>query len=279
VIPVDESVSIGRPAPDGRAGRDSPRRRATLANDTGRRSTLRTSAAALRGHSGAGYLCPVPPAARPGVDIAEIDRRVIQLFALVGELVAGATLALLSGDRQAAKGLVARDAEVDKGYRTVESLAWEQLEDGVAGPQLRYLVSVLHMLPEIERSGDLAEHIAARAVRGIGLEMSARARGLVEQMGEVACTMWRMAADAYGDHSADAAERIDRLDDAMDDLTVTLTAEILGGDMVLPVAVDVAMIGRFYERLGDHAVNLARRVSTWISGGLVPPAGEATDGA
>jgi phosphate transport system protein len=221
----------------------------------------------------------VPPAARPGVDIAEIDRRVIQLFALVGELVAGATLALLSGDRQAAKGLVARDAEVDKGYRTVESLAWEQLEDGVAGPQLRYLVSVLHMLPEIERSGDLAEHIAARAVRGIGLEMSARARGLVEQMGEVACTMWRMAADAYGDHSADAAERIDRLDDAMDDLTVTLTAEILGGDMVLPVAVDVAMIGRFYERLGDHAVNLARRVSTWISGGLVPPAGEATDGA
>jgi phosphate transport system protein len=217
----------------------------------------------------------VLPPARPGVEIAEIDRRVIQLFALVGELVAGATLALLSGDRQAARALVARDAEVDKGYRTVESLAWKQLEEGGGGPQLRYLVSVLHILPEIERSGDLAEHIAARAVRGIGLEMSARARGLVEQMGEVACTMWRMAADAYGDHSPDAAERIDRLDDAMDDLTVTLTAEILSGDMVLPVAVDVAMIGRFYERLGDHAVNLARRVSTWVSSGLGAPAGDA----
>jgi phosphate transport system protein len=49
----------------------------------------------------------------------------------------------------------------------------------------------------------------------------------------------------------------------MDDLTVTLTAEIVGGGMVLPVAVDVAMIGRFYERLGDHAVNLARRVTRW----------------
>ncbi len=222
----------------------------------------------------------MPPPARPGVDVAEIDRRVIQLFALVGELVAGATLALLSGDRQAAKSLVARDAEVDKGYRTVESLAWEKLEDGGAGGnQLRYLVSVLHILPEIERSGDLAEHIASRAVRGIGLEMSARARGLVEQMGEVACTMWRMAADAYGDHSPDAAERIDRLDDAMDDLTVTLTAEILSGDMVLPVAVDVAMIGRFYERLGDHAVNLARRVSTWVSSSPGAPAGDAAQEA
>jgi phosphate transport system protein len=81
-------------------------------------------------------------------------------------------------------------------------------------------------------------------------------------MGEVACAMWRMAADAYGDRAADAAERIDRLDDEMDDLHVTLTAEIIAGGTVLPVAIELAMIGRFYERLGDHAVNLARRVRT-----------------
>jgi phosphate transport system protein len=207
---------------------------------------------------------------RPRVlDIEEIDRRVIQLFALVGELMAGATLSLLTGDRQAARGLAARDREVDERYRAVESLAWEVLEGGAAGSQLRYLVSVLHMLGEIERSGDLAEHIAARGARGVGVEMSARARGLVEQMGELACSMWRMAADAYGDR-VDAAERLDRLDDAMDDLTVTLTAEIVSGEMALPVAVDVAMIGRFYERLGDHAVNLARRVTRWAG----PAAGD-----
>lgn len=200
---------------------------------------------------------------RPRVlDIDEVDRRVIQLFALVGELMAGATLALLTGDRQAARGLVARDREVDERYRAVESLAWELLEDGASGSQLRYLVSVLHMLGEIERSGDLAEHIAARGARGVGVEMSARARGLVEQMGELACTMWRESADAFGDR-VDAADKLDRLDDAMDDLTVTLTAEIVSGEMALPVAVDAAMIGRFYERLGDHAVNLARRVRRW----------------
>lgn len=206
----------------------------------------------------------VLPGRRRQPDFEDVDRRVIQLFALVGELVAGATEALLTGDRQGARSLAQRDAEVDERYHAVESLTWELLDSGDIGRQeLRYLVSVLHMLPEIERSGDLAEHIASRGARGIGVEMSARARGLVEQMGELACKMWRMAADAYADRAADAAERLDRLDDAMDDLTVTLTAEIVGGGMVLPVAVDVAMIGRFYERLGDHAVNLARRVTRW----------------
>ncbi len=199
-------------------------------------------------------------------DIEEIDRRVIQLFALVGELVARATLSLLTGDREKAKGVVAADQEVDDRYHAVESLAWERLDAGTdTKQQMRYLISVLHMLPEIERSGDLAEHIASRAARGIGFEMSARARGLVERMGEVACAMWRMAADAYGDRAADAADRIDRFDDEMDALTVTLTAAIVSGEMGLPVAVEVAMIGRFYERLGDHAVNLARRVRTWTT--------------
>jgi phosphate transport system protein len=208
-------------------------------------------------------------------DTEEIDRRVIQLFALVGEMVAGATDALLKADRQAARSLAQRDAEVDERYHAVESLTWELLDSGVVSrQQLRYLVSVLHMLPEIERSGDLAEHIASRGARGIGIEMSARARGLVEQMGELACRMWRMAADAYADRAADAADRLDHLDDEMDELTVTLTAEIVGGGMVLPIAVDVAMIGRFYERLGDHAVNLARRVTRW-SGATTAEGGEA----
>ena len=57
------------------------------------------------------------------------------------------------------------------------------------------------MLPELERSGDLAEHVSRRAVRGLGVELSPRARGLVEQMGEVACEMWRATADAYADRA------------------------------------------------------------------------------
>jgi phosphate transport system protein len=195
----------------------------------------------------------------------EVDRRVIQLFAEVGEAVAGATLALLTGDREAAKAIVQRDHEIDRRELELEQLAWEMLERGGAGPaETRYIVSMLRILPEIERTGDLAEHVASRASRGLGIEMSAKSRGIVERMGELACSLWGMAADAYGDRSVEAFDRIDQLDDQMDELSVILTAELVSSQMTLPVAIEVAMIGRFYERIGDHSVNLARQVREWI---------------
>lgn len=192
---------------------------------------------------------------------AVLDRLVIRLFALVGEAIAGATSALLCGDRAAAQQLVAQDEQIDDLYRRIEDLVQGELaRPGNSVGELAYFVAVLRMLPELERSGDLAEHVARRATLGIAAEMSARARGLIERMGEVACAMWRMAADAYGDRSQDAAERLDELDDEMDELHVTLTPELVGGSMAVPVIIELVLVARFYERLGDHAVNLARRV-------------------
>ena len=194
--------------------------------------------------------------------LGRIDRAIIQLFALVGEGVAGATHSLLAGDREAARSLAESDEMIDTLYREVEQLVQRQLAQRATGPEeLRYLVTVLRMLPDLERSGDLAEHVSRRAVRGLGVELSARARGLVEQMGEVACEMWRATADAYGDRAPDAAERVEALDDEVDELHVTLTAEIASGSMALPVAIEAALVARFYERFGDHAVNLARRIT------------------
>ena len=60
----------------------------------------------------------------------------------------------------------------------------------------------------------------------------------------------------------DAAEHVAELDDEMDDLHVALTAEIASGSMSLPVAIEAALVARFYERFGDHAVNLARRIDS-----------------
>ncbi|HUY21491.1 MAG TPA: PhoU domain-containing protein [Acidimicrobiales bacterium] len=193
--------------------------------------------------------------------LAHIDREIIKLFALVGEGVAGATHSLLAGDREAARVLAESDETIDALYREVEQLAQRQLAQRATGPdELRYLVAVLRMLPELERSGDLAEHVSRRAVRGLGVELSPRARGLVEQMGEVACDMWRATADAYADR-AEVADNVESLDDELDELHVTLTAEIASGSMPLPVAIEAALVARFYERFGDHAVNLARRIS------------------
>ncbi len=190
-----------------------------------------------------------------------IDRQIIQLFAMVGEGMAGATHALLASDREAARTLVASDETIDTLYHELEELAQRRLAQRTTGPEeLRELVAVLRMLPELERSGDLAEHVARRAIRGLGVELSPRARGLVEQLGEIACDMWRKTADAYGDRSRDVAEQVEQLDDELDELHVLLTAEIASGSMALPVAIEAALVARFYERFGDHAVNLSRRI-------------------
>ena len=195
--------------------------------------------------------------------LEQIDRKVLQLFALVGDSVSGATHALLAGDREAAKTLADRDEVVDSLCHDIEELTLQQLTvGGITSPnQLRYLVTVIRMLPDLERNGDLAEHVARRAARGLGAELSARSRGLLERMGEVAVHMWRATTDAYAERQSEGWALVDDLDDEMDDLHVSLTVEVVAGTMPLPVAVELALLARFYERFGDHAVNLAKRVA------------------
>jgi phosphate transport system protein len=203
--------------------------------------------------------------------LAEVDRIFVQVFALVGEAIAGATHALLAGDREAAKLLVQRDEVVDALIGEISALVQRELVEGEATrDQRRELVAILRMLPDLDRNGDLAEHIARRAARGLGVEMSARSRGLVERMGEVAATIWSSTADAFAERSVTGANFVDDLDDELDDLHVTLTAELVAGTMPLPVAIELAMVARFYERFGDHAVNLARRMAALVGGGPEP---------
>ncbi len=160
----------------------------------------------------------------------EVDRLFAQVFALVGEGIAGATHALLAGDREAAKVLVKRDEVIDRLIGQISTTVQQQLVHGETTPdERREYVAILRMLPDMERNGDLAEHIARRAARGLGAEMSARSRGLVERMGEVATTIWRETADAFAERSADAATSIDDLDDELDDLHVTPDRRAGGG--------------------------------------------------
>ena len=73
--------------------------------------------------------------------------------------------------------------------------------------------------------------------------------------------MWRATTDAYAERQSTGWALVDDLDDEMDDLHVSLTVEVVAGTMPLPVAVELALLARFYERFGDHAVNLAKRVA------------------
>jgi phosphate transport system protein len=194
--------------------------------------------------------------------MGEIDASVTQLFALVSEGLADATDAFLAGDRERARALMGNDAVIDALYHRVEELVQREmsLQQPMAG-DLRFLLSVLRIVPELERSGDLVEHIASRAARGLAAELTPRIRGLIDQMGKVGVELWRLAADAYAERDPNAARHMEERDDELDELHSSVTAEIASGQVSVPVAMEMALLARFYERLGDHAVNIAERMA------------------
>jgi phosphate transport system protein len=125
---------------------------------------------------------------------------------------------------------------------------------------LRFLLSVLRIVPELERSHDLVVAIAGRANHILSEDLSPRCRGLIERMGNLASGMWRQAVDSWYERDRSAAAKIGERDDEMDELYASLIAELASGRMPLPVTMEMVLVARFYERLGDHAVNIARRV-------------------
>jgi phosphate transport system protein len=199
---------------------------------------------------------------RPPTDIEQIDGKMLQLFALVVEALAASTDALLSGDKQVVAVLSGRDELVDTVYGDVERLVNRAVALGQRDQKdLRFLLAALRVLPELERSHDLAEHIARRAAYGLGAELTPRARGLIERMGKVGMTMWRTAADCWYDKEGRAAAELLQRDQEMDDLQTVLVTEVAASGAPSSVAMELALVARFYERLGDHAVNVAKMVS------------------
>ncbi len=193
---------------------------------------------------------------------AETSEQVQQLFAEVTEALARATYALLNADRSLGQAVVDDDRRIDDRVAEVEGALWHELRTVSHGaPDLRQLVGMLLVLPELERSADLAEHIAQRAVFGLGGEMTPVSRGIVQRMSEVAAEMWRSAADAYAGTAADSLD-LHETDEELDILHDRLTAEVSGGTMPPAVAAQVTLLARFYERIGDHAVNLSRRAAS-----------------
>jgi phosphate transport system protein len=190
-----------------------------------------------------------------------IEAKVIELFAMVAEDLPGATKALLSGNNDVLHVLNEREQVIDALYREIEELVnREILLQAPVATDLRFLLSVLRIVPELERSHDLVMQIASRSNHILGDDLSPRSRGLVERMGTLASEMWRQAADSWYQRDRSAALALETRDDEMDELHASLIAELASGRVALPVAMEMTLVARFYERLGDHAVNIARRV-------------------
>ena len=190
-----------------------------------------------------------------------IDVKVIELFAMVCEDLPAVTEALLSGSSDMAAQLAVRDQAIDALYREIELLvSREILLQAPVASDLRFLLTVLRIAPELERTHDLECRIASRSGHLLAAELSPRCRGLIERMGEVAREMWRQTMDCWYERDGSAAPALAKVNDEMHELHTSLVAELASGRMPSPVTIEMALVARFYERLGDHAVNIARRI-------------------
>src|SRR5271169_2975746 len=211
-------------------------------------------------------------------ELEAIEARIIELFAIVAEDLPEATNALLTGNNEIIQKLLERDKVISALYPETEELAnREILLQAPVADDLRFLLSVLRVLTEFELSHDLVLQIASRANHFLSDDLSTRTRGIVERMGSLAADMWRQAADCWYQRDRAAALALGERDDEMDQLYSSLIGELASGQMALPVTMEMTLVARFYERLGDHAVTIARRVVYLAGSGPEGPAPDLSE--
>src|SRR5260370_38824238 len=141
------------------------------------------------------------------------------MLALVAEELPEATHAQLSGDNDVLHKLIEREQVIDALYREVEELVnREILLQAPVAFDLRFLLSVLRIVPELERSHDLVVQIASRANHVLGEDLSPRTRGIIERMGKLASDMWRQAVDSWHRRDRSSSATLDCRDHQMDGL-------------------------------------------------------------
>ena len=203
----------------------------------------------------------------------QLDEIFIDLATMCGQVetaVNRATAALLTGDAAIAEEVISADQAIDANRERVEDNAFAllSLQQPVAG-DLRVVVSALRMVSELERMGDLSVHVAKIArLRVPNIAVPDSIRETMVKMAEVAEDMVRRVAAVITDKDVEAAIALGRDDEIMDQLRRRSFVELLGDDWAhgVEAAVDIALLGRYYERIADHAVSVANRVIFVVTG-------------
>lgn len=207
-------------------------------------------------------------------ELEHLRSDVARLGATIVELIPRVTDILLSQDLEGAEYVLRGDDEIDERAHNVEerALTLMALQAPVAS-DLRQVAACLKLAPEIERSADLCCNICKAARRIYGHELDPRLRGLIQRMSDQATQEYKEVVEAYVANDAVRAAALRDMDDYLDDLHRIFIAQIFeshaAGTIDLQVAVQMAVVARFYERLGDHAVNISDRV-LYIATGQLP---------
>ncbi len=195
-------------------------------------------------------------------ELAAVDVKLSELVYLVCGEVADATEALLRDDHDASVEILARGHLSDPLYEQVaQQVEVLMARQAPMASDLRYLLAVVRAVPELEQSAGLASEIARRGGLGIARALTPRARALITRSGDIVTAMWQELRRAW-DGRTMTAESLESAREELRDLHTSLTAEVASSAMAASVTMDMALIGRFYERLGDHAVNIADRLDS-----------------
>ena len=210
----------------------------------------------------------------------DVKAEIVQLAALVSEAIPRATQALLDMDLQGAQRVIDHDDVLDQKSTMIEErcLRLLALQQPMAS-DLRALMTAIKLNWELERSGDLSVNICKTVRRIYGSTIDPRVRGLIEQMSEEAHILTKRAVDAYATGDTALAAALDDMDDVLDSLQAEYVQAIMraneSASMPLATAVQLALIGRYYERIGDHAVNIGERTQYMVTGWLPEHTGAA----
>jgi phosphate transport system protein len=199
----------------------------------------------------------------------ELNASLIQMTHLVGGSVARATQAVLDADLGLAETVITADTAIDELYERIEAEAFDLLarQQPVAS-DLRVIVTSLRMVADLERAGDYATHVAELARRRYpATAIPEGQRPTILEMGQTAQRIITKVGSIIASRDLAAVAEIERDDDIIDNslrhLFRVLAAE---GEIDAETAVDVILCGRYYERLADHAVSVARRIVYLVTG-------------
>ena len=201
-------------------------------------------------------------------ELADLDADMACLAARVGQALAAAAEALVTGEHAVARAVVDGHGAIDADIRRCEGRAFESLaRQQPAAGDLRFLVTVVRLTHELERSSKLVRHVAAFAAKPHA-PLPPRLGGLLRRMADEAHHLFEGSVAAYVQRDVAAAEALDVWDDRLDDLHRRFLAELFRAPPDLATTLDVVLVGRYLERVADHAVIIGRRVRYLVTGRL-----------
>ena len=197
-----------------------------------------------------------------------LNKELIEMGALCEEVIALATKALIAADRELAQKVAPLDSEIDRKERTIESMCLKLLlQQQPVARDLRQVSAALKMITDMERIGDQAEDIA-EIVCSVGRPIEND--GLLREMAQAAIKMVTESVDAFVKHDIILAKKVVRDDDIVDhyfdEIRRTLIQKLSHDPDDGEAAVDLLIIAKYFERIGDHAVNIAQWVIFSITG-------------